>query len=280
MEACLIPPIYELESFGYGCHHLLLSHLLKYKHYKEHYIREKKNNKAYLILDNSAHEFKSGQKAELLIDQAFEIKADEIVCPDILFDGRGTFDRCRDALRVFSQSDRFAELKPNIMIVPQGKTYEEWQVCLYDMMNEYDWVYSKHPKQFKQVPVIGLSKDYEMWDGGLTRLFEQNLTLVMTNEWISVHLLGWGRNLWDLNTIAREYGSIEYLRSVDSAKPFVYALSNIRLNFNESIPEYPTRPKNYFQSSLTKEQRDIAYNNVRMFELAAKGKLSKNDRSL
>lgn len=273
METCLIPPISELESFGYGCYHLLLSHLLENKQYREHYIREKKENKAYLILDNSAHEFKSGQEPEILIEQALEIKANEIVCPDVLFDARETAANCRLALRVFAQSEKFAELKPNVMIVPQGTTYREWQWCLYDMMNEYDWMYSKHSKQFKQLPVIGLSKDYEMWEGGLVRLFERDLTLIMTNEWVTVHLLGWGRDLWALNTIAREYGSIEYLRSVDSAKPFVYAMSNTRLDFNKPIPEYPTRSENYFNHSLTKDQRQIAFGNVRIFELAAKGQL-------
>jgi hypothetical protein len=86
-----------------------------------------------------------------------------------------------------------------------------------------------------------------------------------------VHMLGWGRDLWEIIRIAEEF---PWIRSTDSAKPFVYALKNISLNPSEDIPKYPTRSKTYFKRKLTPEQVKIATNNAIMFRAAAKGMLT------
>lgn len=271
MKACIIAPIPELDEFGYGEIHLLLSHLMTDPRYASHYRQEKQKNKSYLILDNSAHEFSSGQPAETLIEQAREVNADEVVAPDVLFDADQTIERCREALEFWSSSKTFADLHPNVMLVPQGDCYASWRRCLYALMTEYDHVYRRCRKIFKQVPVIGVSKDYEVWPGGLAELFERDLVIIMEQEWVNVHLLGWGRDLWKLGRIARTFGSIRFLRSVDSAKPIVYAMSGIRLDPSKSSPEYPKRSPDFFDQTLTPDQRSIAFDNVNVFDRLAHG---------
>ena len=273
MEAMLIPPIPELPNFGIGTS-LLLSHLLHRKNYRLHYEQERIDNQPYLILDNSAHEFQSGQPAELLLTQITDFPVSEVVAPDVLFDCEGTLGGCQTALDLWSQSEEFLKLHPHVMLVPQGKDYQSWQRCLYELLTIYEQSLVKFPAHFYAQPVIGLSKDYEMWEGGLYRILEDHLVPLIHFDSIPVHLLGWGRDLWALNRIGRDFGKyLPLLRGVDSAKPFVYAASLIELDPAQPPPEYPKRSEGYFDIWFNEKQREVAERNVVIFEACAAGEL-------
>ena len=97
MKAALIVPNAHLEEFGQGDLHLLLAHLMSNKVYREHYQKQRLHG-AYLILDNSAHEYKEGINAAKLLRQAMRVRAQEIVVPDVLDDGPATVERAMQAL--------------------------------------------------------------------------------------------------------------------------------------------------------------------------------------
>lgn len=260
MKAALIPPIPHLQEFGRGNFHLLLNHLLQDKKYIDHYIEQRKRG-AYLVLDNSAHEFGMGDDPLTLIYNASVLKAQEVVVPDVLDDGPATVDRAVEALEAWYENDLLIyDLMPALMYVPQGATYPEWSKCLNDLLRLHAFTCKRY-KRIRKTPVIGLSKDYEKWDGGLMRLIDNHLAPMRKH--IQVHMLGWGRDLWKLYEIARVH---PWIRSTDSAKPFVYAQSRIRLEYGEIIPQYPGRHHTeYFHKKLTPFQLGFARHNVAMF---------------
>src|SRR4051812_5392932 len=105
MRTALIPPIPELNRFGRGDFHLVLSHLVGESFdYTQHYAKERDRG-AYLVLDNSAHENTHGEAADALMRQALAIRAQEVVVPDVLFDAAGTVEAATDAFEVWYEGD-------------------------------------------------------------------------------------------------------------------------------------------------------------------------------
>lgn len=261
MKTGLIPPIAELPTFGKNDFHLTLSHI-KDARYWSHYIAEKVD-RAYVVLDNGAHENKAGLAPGTLLHQAAAIGANEMVAPDVLFKGEETVARTSKALTAWAtfHRDRFEDLNPNIMLVPQGEDPQAWRTCFVSLITLYDRFHARDSKAFKP-PVIGISKDYEMWEGGIPRLLKD----VVIPSGLDIHLLGWGRELWTLGEMAQRWPQI---RSTDSAKPFVYALNDIELNIRDDVPPYPRRTSDYFASVFTESQRQIAQHNVAVFRALA-----------
>lgn len=273
MKAALIPPIPMLNEFGHGSFHLLLSHLCSNQTYLDHYQMERARG-AYLVLDNSAHEFDIGQRADVLIDQAISLKAQEIVVPDQLDDAEGTIESALSAMEVWFEGDRAAEMRaldPALMFVPQGKDEKEWVECFKELLRLQTYVAKNRGARTDFV--IGLSKDYEVWDGGLYHLIADYLIPIKYSAEkagvkVHVHLLGWGRNLWELKTLANIF---PWIRSTDSAKPFVYGLRGIELidYLEKDPPKYPKRNKGYFSQYMTTQQRRISRRNVKVFKQLA-----------
>ena len=65
----------------------------------------------------------------------------------------------------------------------------------------------------------------------------------------------WSNNLWSTALIAGRY---PWIRSTDSAKPFVFAKNYIRLEPGGPIPSYPRRDPEYFHAPLRQSQWEIA----------------------
>lgn len=269
MKAILIAPIPHLSLVDQTMH-LLLSHLVENADYAE-WFKLRKVAGDYLILDNSAHEFIRGEQAKTLLRQAINLKVDEIVLPDHLFEAASTVERTSEALDYICGNGYPAilSLKPRFMMVPQGRTESDFRRCLGGLLDVYHEAQTVHGVELFRKPVIGLSKDYEVWYGGLNHLIERHLYPLVEAGIIDVHCLGWGRRLWDLPNLARNFPK---LRSVDSAKPFVYGRAGITLNTG-AVPQYPKRPEDYFEKSLDTRQWDIAFKNAQLFQEAASGSL-------
>lgn len=278
MKAALIPPIPDLPRYGVGDFHLLLSHLLKDQRYYAHYTRERERG-AYLVLDNSAHEEGEGNDPEVLLFNALAIRAQEVVVPDVLDDGPATVERSLEALEVWFEGTSTVnrrlihDLSPALMYVPQGKDEQEWKECLLELLRIHFYISKRY--EYRPRFVIGLSKDYEVWDGGLLHLIDEYLVKVRDDYLIynpQVHLLGWGRKCWALAEIAKKH---PWIRSTDSAKPFVFARKQINLyNYIEEVPPaYPGRPKNYFSTALGPRQRHAAEANIDLFRRLANNEI-------
>jgi hypothetical protein len=115
-------------------------------------------------------------------------------------------------------------------------------------------------------PVIGISKDYDTWRGGLPYLIGHYVEPLRAQRKFDVHCLGWPSNLWSLAKVARAY---PWIRSTDSAKAYVYAKNGILLEPGGPIPQYPKRDENYFTELLPRETRTIMRRNVEIFKATA-----------
>lgn len=277
MKTAYIPPIPHLKDFGQGSFHLVLSHLLDDPDYLEHYKHERARG-AWILLDNSAHEDGEGADAEKLMYQALSINAQEVVVPDVLDNAEATLERTISSLEVWnelSQQHHLYDAISNLrfMYVPQGENYEKLVYCLDNLIKVH--IYNAKQTGYRLDFSVGISKDYETFDGGLMKFLDEEISpmhsaLAKNGVDVQVHMLGWGRNLWALKEISKKH---PFLRSTDSAKPFVYALSDIRLDPGKAAPQYPTRPENYFYKEMTQDQAQIAEINCSVFTACASGEL-------
>lgn len=271
MRIALIPPIPDLGRYPSTGIHLLLSHLLTDRRYA-HYYAARRREGDYLILDNSAHEHGMGKNEELLFKQAYALRAQEVVVPDILFDARGTIEGTKRTLKFLEGPgfDLFHSARcPRLMVVPQAKMDKrpDWGQCL---MRVLDAVADCKVKL--EPPVIGISKDYDAWRGGLTRLIHDYVEEEV-EAWpeVDVHCLGWPNDLWSLSKVCETF---PWVRSTDSAKPFVYAKNLIQLEPGGlEIPKYPRRDPGYFEEQLTRVQWEVVKRNIAVFQAAATDQL-------
>lgn len=271
MKAALIPPIPELDKFEHYGIHLILSHLLEDPRYVDFYQR-RRDRGDYLILDNGAHENGAGESPESLLRKADTLGVQELVLPDVLFDRRGTIERTKQMLRWIAGPGWEAYCRsgcPRLMMVPQGKDRSDWAACLVSLLRTWDYWTHLMPGSILP-PVIGVSKDYDSLRGGLPYMIGHYIEPVFRSRPCDVHCLGWPSNLWSIAIVARLF---PWVRSTDSAKPFVYAKNKILLEPGGHIPDYPRRDPGYFTEEFDMHQRTIALRNVSVFCASATDEL-------
>lgn len=271
MRAAVIPPIPHLGEFAVGAMHLLLAHLCDNPDYVRHY-KEVRKNGAYLILDNSAHEFKEGCGPEELAAFARVLRAQEVVVPDVLDNGPATAERATEALETWFENGRnlMGTLNPSLMYVPQGVSKDEYFDCMEELIRLQ--VYMARKKHLRRDFVLGISKDYQDFPGGLEEILSV-VGRVKETLWdekeikMSVHILGWHRQLWILRDLAAKF---PWVRSTDSCKPFQFAMAGIALDPDLPPPTYPGRHAvDYFSTRLTGRNLNKARINVEIFRKTA-----------
>ena len=255
MDLCVIPPFLHLRQFPQK-RHLVLSHLLQYKPYRDYY-EERRSAGDYLILDNSAHENGLGEGPGKLLLQVQTLMPQEVVVPDCLEDSERTIDLAYKAIDSWYGSDgRMQTINPRLMYVPQGENPRAWHACLEALLYTH---YRAVQKGAQQICTIGISKDYAMWEGGLRKLIFDARTLLF-QDWVQVHLLGSGHDFWTAAALGREFK----IRSVDTAKPFVWSMYDLRMypEFFHLPASLPPRPRDYFFRELSERELDLAKENV------------------
>lgn len=261
MKHAIIAPVALLERFStQSDYHLVLCHdMAKFPKYREFYSKRRKAGD-FIILDNSAHELGEGAHLNDLILEIDELLPNEVVLPDRLFFGDDTVEGSREAAQILRKK---YGTSIRLMGVPQGRTSFEWDQCCEILIRDIG------------VDTIGISKDYEVWPGGLQHRVTRTVQMahLWENKYTQIHLLGWGRKLAALGTLARANTSTYEgrIRGIDSAKPLVYAAHGIELPSNlVGTPPYPRRIKNFM---LLSEGLDwaIADNNINVFSTWAKG---------
>jgi hypothetical protein len=251
MKTAVIAPSALLEKYATSDYHLCLCHrVLKDEFYGHFYGRDARG---FVILDNSAHELGVGG---MLMDMKKAVdrigNPEEVVLPDRLFFADDTIKYARES------NGEFRKLAPRVMGVPHGTTIGEWEWCCSQLID-------------LGVNTIGISKDYEGWIGGLPKLVEK-VRDIHSRSWYPVvdciHMLGWGRKLWQLTHLLRlEEGSLP-IRGIDSGKPLVYAAAGIDLEA-PGMPPYPGRLENFFELKDEDIPTELALKNINTFRMAA-----------
>jgi hypothetical protein len=240
MKLALIPPLSHLSYSARCTTHLLLSHLMdntETGHRYTAWYRELHDKGDYLILDNAAHELDKGEGiAETLRKAMILGGVNEIVVPDKQQDGALTVEFARRAARYLETPEGtnayLAAGKPRLMYVPQGLTYNEWVHCYMGLMDVHR---SLSQWGLTGLPMIGLAKKHALY-------FPFKQLLSFTGAKTDVHLLGWPGTAGFID--ARKWG---HVRSMDTARPFVYAIAGIKF-YPGGIAEGAHRPVDYFRT--------------------------------
>lgn len=253
MDFYIIPPNKHLSLMKNGNRYFALAHhYIQDSDYREYFLDLRNNTpKAWITLDNGSAEH-SLVTEQILLDIVIELKPNEVISPDILFDKEQTIKNLNNF--IIKMVNLNLVQNTNIFGCPQGKTKQEWVEC-YNIM-------IKNPL----VSVIGLSKIAvpKCWnnvtgdkDIGKSRnecIKELNSLGLLTKP---VHLLGMGEH--DEFDYYLE-NKIPNIRSSDSCYSVLAAINGISFEKGD-VTRVPTTNE-YFDTQLTPEQIQLSLKNV------------------
>lgn len=235
---------------GQGNRFFCLAHFyVKYEHYREKFLELRKNSKNFITLDNSAAE-KSLVTEDVLIGIVKELKPDEVIAPDVLFDKQQTLTN----LFSFTQKMKKEQLllHTKIFACPQGNTREEWLDCYKQMMNNLD------------VATIGLSKiavprcwaNEQHEDVGIKESRRECVKFLMDNHLIKkpLHLLGMG------DPTEYEVYTHKLIRSTDSCYTVLAAWHGVDFASGD-LRRIPTT-NDFYEHKLDEDQYSLALKNI------------------
>lgn len=268
MNLILIPPTAELSHWGaatpaddYARFHLLLSHMCTDRDYVTYYM-ERRAEGDYLILDNGADELAEGQGIKRTLALGTDLRAQEIVLPDVQYEGQKTLDHSLGALKWLLTEEGYVAYararKPRLMVVPQGKDAQEWGECAERLIDG-----TRKVMQEVNGPtlVVGVAKQYDALPGG--RSWCCSLLRPYLTPAEDVHLLGWAHRLADPLDVAQSH---PWVRSIDTAKPLVFGMNGIEVDpRGEGNPVYPGREDGYFAEEFLEDHLETIRTNVERF---------------
>jgi hypothetical protein len=274
MKLALIEPDADLGTGGSDTY-MVLAHRLDERRNPGYvsFFKSKANmtseHRPYIILDNGAHEnpeplslmdtFKKGA----LID-----RPDVVALPDVQLEPWETVRRVDNALWELLVNEElldayFKLCSPQLMIIPQGKSWKDWYTCLHRISELWINFRMKSGLNWKD-PVLGISKKHEkVIPGGLISLVEASQLFEY-----DVHLLGWPR--WNTVKYCAKY--YDHVKSVDTAKPFIYTLAGQDISLTQAkdgVDVQHPRPEHYFHMEV--KDLDLLNRNLASFRRACDG---------
>ncbi len=253
MDFYTIPPNKHLDLMHEGNRYFALAHhYFSDTEYRKYFLNLRKgNSQAFITLDNGAAEH-SLVTETMLLEAVSELKPNEVIAPDILFNKKQTI------INLYNFIEKMIEhgfiKHTNVFGCPQGSNKQEWLECYYIMMIN------------PMVSVIGLSKIAvpKCWhnvvgDQKIAVSRNQCIQELYEKQWLRkpIHLLGMGEH-----TEFDYYNEhkIPNIRSSDSCYTVLAALNDI--SFKDGITTRVPTTNEYFNQTLTSEQIILAKNNV------------------
>lgn len=268
MNLILILPTAELPRFGEATPtdgpvrlHLVLAQECHDGNYFGYY-KDRRAQGDYLILDNGADELEEGIGLAATLEVATRLRAQEVVLPDVQWDAAATLQNSLGALSYLRSPEGRAAYdragRPRLQVVPQGRDNVEWAKTAEKLISATR--VAMHDLDGPS-PVVGVAKQYDTLKGGRTwccGVLRPHLTPAE-----DVHLLGWAHRLMDPFEVAAKH---PWVRSIDSAKPIVYAMAGVKASIEGNTP-YPLRPDDYFASTFprTREFHSVMAHNLKAF---------------
>lgn len=254
MKFYCIPPNNHLELMDEGDRYFCLAHhYIQNEKYKKRFLALRSQSpKVWITLDNSAAEH-SLVTEDVLLSIVGELKPDEAIAPDVLFNKEETIKNFKSFVSKMYNKGFLSHT--SIFACPQGSTKEEWLQCYLEMAAS------------PFVRCIGLSKIAvpKCWNNaegdtmiGVSR--NQCIQELDKKSWLGkpIHLLGMG-----------EHNEFDYylkhktpcIRSSDSCYSVLAALNGIDFEQGD-LTRVPTTNE-YFEATLTEAQIQLAKKNVK-----------------
>lgn len=244
MKTATILPTNYLSLISEDDYHMCLAHLIgKDKEYTNFYHTMGNTPGKYVIMDNGLIEG-DPRPIEELVEKACEIRAHEIILPDVFRDTEATLEAACEAMDYLND---FENLPFRLMAVPQGDTLDEWLYCAEQMI-EWDIDCLGIPKVL--VDIVGR-------DGRLEAL----KALGNRVRGLDIHLLGCWETPLEITMIEKavQQKIIKPVRGVDSAIPYVYAREGLLLNQTE-------RPAGHIDFSDKGTDIELLKKNIEMWK--------------
>ncbi len=256
MKAAIIPTLdTALTLMNYTDYQLVLAQHLKDDHTQYYMATVAAITRGdFVILDNGAAEgdqFVSGRE---LVEMAIALGVDEVVAPDILRKGEGSWLRTQAFLDDWTDELRSHGI--DIMAVPQGETFRIW------------WDYLDIIMEDKRVNTIGIPKNVD--EMGMMRALVVDMMYKAGTEhdpqWVNqFHLLGQSNWLGEAKYVAKYH---PWVRGIDSAYPVALARqSKLYLSHEQRI----TSVGSFHISAGPEYNRDTAVKNIQAFIMACIG---------
>jgi len=254
MKFYCIPPNKHLYLMNEGSdnYFCLAHHYMNNEEYRNYFLSLRKEKPtSWLLLDNGAAEHSLVTEKDL-IDIVVELKPNEVIAPDVLFNKFHTLNNFRSF--VSKMEDQNLLTHTSLFACPQGTTKYEWLEC-YVAMSACPYV-----------NCIGLSKIAvpKCWNNatndtmiGISR--NQCVSDLLSKNLLKkpLHLLGMGEhNEFDyyLNN------KIKGIRSSDSCYTVLAAINNI--DFEKGILNRIPTTNEYFEMELNSHQETLAKKNI------------------
>jgi len=251
MLCYLIPPLNHLSLMNKGDSYFCLAHLyMANKEYKDFFLARRAEGK-FVTLDNGAAE-RSLVTIDNLIDIVKELKPNEVIAPDVLFDYKKTISNLHSFVQRLTDEKLID--KVNIFAVPQGVTKEEWLKCYKKML------------VLPVVKTIGLSKISVSYCWGNRAVNDQHIkkarrsciSYLKLHDLLAkpIHCLGMGDP-----TEFLAYKNNSMIRSTDSCYTILSALKGVEFTNDKVIQRIKTT-NDYFDATLNSEQLILAEKNI------------------
>jgi hypothetical protein len=256
MKFYAIPPTKHLDMMDNGDSFFGLAHLyLQHESYRKTFLEIRKRPGSFVTMDCGAAEH-SLVTEDVLLDIVKELRPNEVIAPDVLFDKIQTLDNFHSFVN--KMNDFGLSVHTSIFACPQGATKGEWLECYQQMV--------QHPN----VSCVGLSKIAipKCWNDATG----DTMIAVSRNQCVQelrdrnilikpVHLLGMGEHTefdYYLNN------NIPNIRSSDSCYTILAAIHGISFEQGNTT-RIPTENA-YFDLSLTAEQQELAVQNLKYLQ--------------
>lgn len=248
--AAIVPPKYlmMLDSLRHS-YHMALGHMLIENSVYKAWYKLHGHRGDFIMVDNGEAERKNDGMEPIpfarVVHVAHEIRADEIVMPDVIGDWE------RSAFETTNKYARYLVPAPKRVVAPHGETWEEFVKCIAAILNE-----------MPDFATIALTKGFERLPGGRARALSELYNLGLTRRY-NIHLLGaYDKPLED----ARHLMAVGVpIRSIDTVAPFSYAQNN------ESIEEAVERRSYDWDKNPHLDHYALAYENFLTYRRVVAG---------
>lgn len=253
MKFFCIPPNKHLDMMDNGdCYFALAHHYVQDSNYRETFLNLRNRvPDAFICLDNGSAEH-SLVTEDILLDVVKELKPNEVIAPDVLFNKHKTLENFYSFIRAMERLNLFDHT--SIFACPQGSTKEEWLSCYFIMMTS------------PYVKCLGLSKIAvpKCWNDAtgdklIGKSRNQCVATLAKYNFLQkpLHLLGMGEHTeFDFYL----ENNIPHIRSSDSCYTTLAAIHGIDFEQGDTT-RIPTENA-YFDMTLTEEQQTLAKKNI------------------
>ena len=171
------------------------------------------NEKKFVIMDNGLIE-NDPRPLEELADKALDLGVSEMVMTDVFCDKEATLRAIAKGINELSPRQH-----PKLMLVPQGKSVDEWVSCAHEILMRYSPARCEY--------TLGVPKVLSSFggrDGRLGALISL-MDVCPLAKHCTFHLLGCWTTPLEITIIDKmaQQKDLPNIRGVDSSIPFVYA---------------------------------------------------------